>query len=179
MNYVILGKPMQYAEPSYRGLHRNNPEHIDDPVIIKYWDWYIDNFGDAQYLNDCDKKQAYELIKEYKKHGLNYELIRVANDFEENNKDQFIGIDIATRGGYSILQMGLHEDFTKGKPGPLDGITELLYLYFQPKLNEYLLLQEKTDADLFYKVVKEMRAICPGYFEVEEFYPQYLFVVRQ
>lgn len=178
MNYVILGEPFPNAKPYYRGLRRNEPDYIEDLKIKKYWDWYIENFGNAEYLHESDRARAFELINAYKEHGINYELICIADDFQERGNDDFLGIDIATRGGYSILQEGLEHDFTKGEHGPLVGIHELLYLYFQPKLNEYLLFQEKDDADLFVKVVKEMQATSPGYFECEEFYPQYLYLVK-
>lgn len=169
---------MQYANSAYRGLHRQHPEYVNDHRIKKYWDWYIDHFGDAEYLHDEDKRQAFELIEEYKKHGFEYELICIENDYKEND-EEFLGIDVATRGGYSVQESGLKHDFSKSKPEQLDGIHELLYLYFQPKLNKYLLFQEKNNANLFSKVIKEMQIASPGYFEIEEFYPQYLYSIKE
>ena len=72
MNYLILGRPFSYANPSYKGLHRTSPEYIDDKEIISYWDWYVDKDANAIYLNDSDKIRAIELIKAYKKHGYYY-----------------------------------------------------------------------------------------------------------
>jgi hypothetical protein len=178
MNYIIVGEPMPYAQPNYRGANRTNPIHVDDPTICEYWGWYIHNFGDAAYLHESDRNKAFELIREYAKHGLYYELIHVAPSYEGCANEEFLGIDIATEGGDSILAQGLPEvDIINSKLGPLDGITELLFRYFRPRLNNHLLLQNKADADLFVRVVKEIQAINPAHFEFGEFIPQYLYFV--
>jgi hypothetical protein len=180
MDYLILGRPFSYSKNTYRGVNRTTPQYIDDPDITRYWEWYTDEFGDAEYLQDKDKEQATKLIELYKMHDLKYELVRIANDIEENNYEEFLGIDIATKGGDSILDRGLpKKDYSKGKSNLLDGITELLYCHFRSKLNKYFLLHSKADANLFAKVVKEMQIIVPGYFEFGDFYPQYLYLTTE
>jgi hypothetical protein len=179
MNYLILGKPFSEESQAYRGIHRISPEHTYDPVPLKYWEWFNDNYEES-YIPESDKTKAFELIKAYKRIGIDYELIRIARDFEDNNKDEFLGIDIASDGGISILAWYFLKDgFTSTSSDPLSGIAELLFRYFKPRINQYVLLQNKSDANLFIKVVEEMQAVNPVYFEDFKFLSHYLYLVKE
>ncbi len=175
MNYLILGKPMFHVELPYRGLYRTEPKYIEDAPLVELWDWYTEETYKNSYVQDLYK--AKKLVEAYKKHNINFEIIQVSNQIEIFSKDEFLGIDVATKGNFSVLEQGLIYDFRNKKPEPLDGISELLFNHFRIRLNINLLFEDEADAHLFSKVIKEMQTVCPGYFEIEEFHLFYLYCV--
>jgi len=57
----------------------------------------------------------------------------------------------------------------------MDGIFELIKVYFQAKLNEHSLFAKSEDADLFLKVINEIQQLRPGIIEEDIFKKYYLY----
>jgi hypothetical protein len=175
MNYLVLGKPHPKSTPNYRGVYRSEPEHPDNPDLFDLWDWYSKETYEHSYVQDPQK--ARELIQSYGKQNMIFELIGVSQRFETESNTDFLGIDVATEGNFSILDFGLIYDFSNDLPDPLEGISEVVSAYFRPKLNNNVLFDNLKDAVLFSKVVKEMQAACPGYFAYDDFNLHFVYLV--
>lgn len=170
MKFRILGDVFT-SNKTYRGLYREEPQYSDEQDLYAFWDWYASEAGDGGFVTDV--KKASSLIKSYADNGMSYEIIRI-EDEEIETRDCFLGIDICTNGGYSLLATGLENS---NKKTELDGVFELVKNYFQPKLNKNCLFQTSNDATLFLKVINEIQQIRPGMLEEDVFQKYYLYKV--
>lgn len=172
MKIRILGDVFISSNSSYRGLYREEPQYSDEQELYTFWDWYASEAGDGGYI--ADVKKASRLVNSYAKNGMSYEVIRI-EDEEINTIDCFLGIDICTKGGYSLLASRF-EDSSENKT-ELEGIFELIKNYFQPRLNINSLFETSEDATLFLKVIKEIQQIRPGMLEEDVFQKYYLYKI--
>lgn len=170
MKIRILGEKIIESDKPYRGLYREEPQYVEDEQILPYWNWYATEAGDGGYVRNVEK--AAQLIEAYEKIGLDYEMVFVENE-KINTKKGYLGIDICTKGGYSLLTNGLEGNISNTTD--IDGIFELISRYFVPKLNKYCLFQTKNDASLFLKIVNEIQIMKPGLLEEDNFYMFYLY----
>ena len=180
MNFEILKIPDVNNELKYRGLERDMPKPV--PPLMKYYTWYAREAGDA-YLTNMKKAQT--LIRKYQEYGFHFELVRISDDFLDDERFTFLGVDVASLGGYSMIKSGLIFWHDKLKPDELTAIINTLIQYFRPKLNDYLLFSEREDADLFAEVVNEISSIKLadkseyGYVEPGIlYYPKYLYLLK-
>jgi len=125
MKIRILGENMDNcSNKNYRGLYREEPRYIEDDDILKHWNWYATEAGDGGYITDVEK--SIELIKEYRNKGIIYEMVFIESKECESDKS-FLGIDVASIGGYSLLSNGLkEEENVERKTTEFDGIFELI-----------------------------------------------------
>jgi hypothetical protein len=177
LDYCIL----PISTNSYKGLEQDDPVRIEkDPKILELWNWFVNERGDEVFIHNKDK--AFDLIHEYKKYGINYDLVSVSNNPIIGIKDEFLGIDVASKGGYSMLYSGLLFWVKELNSEKRTGIIETIIRYFRPRLNLNLLFGDGEDACLFAKVVNEIASLNPEYGFVEHgynYYPQYLYLVKE
>lgn len=172
MKFRILGDTLISSNSTYRGLYREEPQYCTENELYLLWDWYATEAGDGGYVTDEIK--AFKLIETYAKTGKDFEIIRI-EDEELNTSDGFLGIDICTKGGYSLLASGLkHSNDNDTK---IEGIFELIEKYFQKKLNIHSLFEKKEDSTLFLKVIREIQQILPELIEEDVFQAYYLYEV--
>jgi hypothetical protein len=181
MDYAILKELSINQEENYRGLERLTPINFYEPNLFELYEWYSSEVG-AGYIHNQQKAVA--LIKEYKKYGQNFELLRICQEYDKSD-NEFLGIDVASCGGYSMLKSGLLSWINNLTSKEITGIIDVIVRYFKPKLNDNLLFFNKEDANLFAKVTneigniklidkKEYGFVEPGYY----YYPQYLYLVK-
>jgi len=170
MKFRILGDSIITSNSAYKGLYREEPIYIEDDELYPFWDWYATEAGDGGYISDIEK--AKKLVEMYAKKGIYYEIIRIEEQ-EISTKNCFLGIDICTKGGYSLLASRLENSNTTKTE--MDGIFELIKVYFQAKLNEHSLFAKSEDADLFLKVINEIQQLRPGIIEEDIFKKYYLY----
>lgn len=171
MNYRILGRQMEFGKPNYRGLFRKEPYYIEketDPELFQLWSWYATEAGDAGFIHDI--KLAKRVVEAYRKRGESFEIVLVS--FTQLTEDgvKFLGIDVASIGGYSQLYHGLEYSlFTQGdslsSSSGITAILKLVQMYFTPLLNKHCLFDNLHDARLFLNIISEIRTFCPGAFE--------------
>lgn len=177
MNFAILERPSVEHEEQYRGLERYGPEPPEeDSPLMPLWIWY--SVGPEDYIHD--EQKAVEFINRYNKANKTYELVRIEKNLEARGSDQFLGVDVAAFGGHSLLKSGLLFWCHNLKPDLRRPLVDLVCRYFRPRLNHCLLFQQKEDADLFARVVRDIESVDKNYEYVEpgyDYFPQFLYSV--
>lgn len=189
MGLLILGRQMSNYQirGQYLGTERLEPTYIERPNAIeinKLWDWYIHSKTEDETLRLSDLDKAWTLIKEYRKWGLEYQLLEAAPTAEGLQIGRFIGYDLSVGHGSSMLSWGmtyhnrLEKDPKKDKLRPITLLTER---YFQPKLNEYGLFSDLETVTFLFDVLCAIQRFHPDYFEsnLEEFEPVALGIVEE
>lgn len=173
MKIRILGDTIISSNSAYRGLYREEPIYRKEHELYCFWDWYATEAGDGGYISDVVK--ASRLVETYAKNGMCYEIIRIEEE-EVNTVDCFLGIDICTKGGYSLLASRFEN--TNENKTEMDGIFELIEVYFKTKLNGNSLFETNGDATLFLRVINEIQQIKPGMIEEDIFRKYYLYKIN-
>lgn len=150
------------ANSDYMGTYRKSPEYYDtlsdSHLINRLWEWYVQKEQDAGGLNIADLHQARELVSEYKKQGLNYNIIEIADRQADLQTGRFIGYDLSYQNHDSMLSWGLK--FNLHSP-----LIKLAEYYFGPKLNRYGLFDSYEDVFLLFEVLKSIHQHESGIFE--------------
>ena len=126
MKIRILGDRIIQSNKTYRGLYREEPRYMEEQELHVLWDWYASEAGDGGYIYDIEK--AKKLVNTFARNSIRYEIIRIEMETITSN-NIFLGIDICTKGGYSLLASGLehsNENITE-----FDSKFELIKIYFQ------------------------------------------------
>jgi hypothetical protein len=168
MYYQILGPPMPFCPPNYRGTYRCGPafqeEQPETAPVNCAWREYV---SQAEKLADRDL--ALRLAAAFEAVGFSFDVVqldKVASNPPLQSSAGLIGFDIAQHGWYSLLSWGLHwgGDPPLGPP-PLGPLLALVEAYFRPLLNRHGLFATWADARFFLDVAEAISALAPGTWE--------------
>jgi hypothetical protein len=171
----------------YFGTHRVEPifiEHEGAIEVNKLWDWYIHAKTQNGTLSLSDLFKARTLIQEYRKWGMEFQLVELAPNADALKIGQFIGYDLSFRSGYSLLSWGVTYHSRIGqdsKKDELRPITLLTERYFQPRLNVYGLFADIETVTFLFEVLCAIQRLKPNFFEsnLDEFEPVALGIVDE
>ena len=174
MKLMIAGEPVRPYERCgvYMGTDRGWPAPVPhlgrDARVNQLWDWYVGYEGDCPPASPDNRALAKELLQEYGKLDMFYQLLELAPDAAALEEGRFIGYDVSFRGvGDSLLSWGLtfHRRVGDEDEGIPRAITLLVERYFQPRVNECGLFDDRDTAVFFLEVARAMDRIEPGYLE--------------
>ena len=112
MGLLILGSSMTKYDikGQYFGTDRTSPNYIDRPEAIeanRLWKWYVDNVYKNNTLSLSDLGRASKLVQEYRKWGIEFQIIETAPKIDGLQLGRFIGYDLSLNAGISLLSWGL------------------------------------------------------------------------
>jgi hypothetical protein len=190
MGILILDGPMIKNKTSgkYLGTHRVSPNYIEHPDASgtnKLWNWYIHSQSEDGTYSISDINKAKELISEYRRWGMEFQIIETASTSDELRLGYFIGYDLSYKSGYSLLSWGLtyhNRRLKDSKKDILRPITLLVEKYFIPRLNEYGLFIDLETITFLHNVIQAIQKFQPNAFEADsiigEFKPIALGIIK-
>ncbi len=181
MQLLIADGPTERYERCgvYLGTDRNGPWYVEqvgpEARVNQLHDWYYARYLSEELLSEKDLEMARELVVEYAKLGIFYQLLELAPDAAALEQGRFIGYDVSFRGvGDSLLSWGLtlHRRPTDRPEILPRAITLLVERYFQPRLNESGLFDDRETAAFLLDVARAMNQVEPGCLEtgLEEYH---------
>lgn len=99
-----------------------------------------------------------------------YELVYFSDTPCSLYSADFYGIDVATRGGYSMLAEGLFLEKSR--------LTHVINSYFLQRVNENKLFDKVEDALCLRELFFELNAMCPNFVEYEDWLILYVYRVK-
>jgi len=159
----------------YRGLYRREPvpdEASSDEFLrlfyrsVEYYEPLV-HPGITTELTINELRRFAELSSRMTKKE--YEVVCINETSSCSYPALFYGIDVAGKGGYSMLAEGL---FLPNSP-----LTQILNRFFLPKLNQYSLFDTLEDAILLKDLLFELNRLHPGYVDDEDWKTYFVFKV--
>ena len=151
--FKILGKPIPKKSSNYRGLYRSEPfpQYIEKGRFLSLWERY------NQYLESNKRGVTTELsfdeLKEFlylatQDIGEPYEVIFFEESLLRPLWGEYLGVDVAGKGGYSMLG----EDFFRVVKKKYTALNQ----HFRARVNENGLFHSEQDAIHFQELLFDL-----------------------
>lgn len=176
--FIVLGKPMSWDCPHYRGTLREGPYWDDkenlNPELYRAFQKHIDVCGEDVILTDfAIAKYILNAYRRYSPRGSAFELVEVVDDDSAPTLGtDLLGFDISLGYYDSRLTCGLkpllNESDDRGtRCAP--AVACMIYEVFAPKLNEHRLFSDYATACWCKQCCDALQIIEPGCLEFGDF----------
>jgi hypothetical protein len=166
---LILSTDPPSEDPRYRGVQRRDPffmhHYPQDHPTNQLFLVYMNKIYNTSTLDDLHLGR--ELVRVYAEEGYSFELVNVSKTDGDALAGHFIGYDVITNMRHSFLVNGL-KYYPEQRGLVIDPLIDLMYQYFVPRLNEYLLFADRKTADLFLRCATALQKLIPNLWEGDE-----------
>jgi hypothetical protein len=150
----------------YWGVERSTPDFCyaceEDSLINQLFLTYINQNYPSGFVNDIDLARS--IVAAYAAEDEHFEIIEVVGSAQPALPGRFLGYDVGMNCRNSFLVGGL-TSFANNEGRLLDPLTNIIYLYCVPRLNERGLFDDRATAELFLQCMTALQKLVPNLWE--------------
>ena len=179
MILMVLNAPMPFFHPQYRGTMRFPPCHWDslpdDSEPNRLFFWFLNVSDQAGMVSD--PSVVYNLRHLVEVFTCNdaahpYEIVELVGESGAAELGtEFLGFDLSSGGGYSLLDGWGSAEFDSPGTTPAGILAQLIRRHYTPLLNDHWLFPDAAIARECLTTIQAVQTLVPGTYEYGEFKP--------